>query len=64
MRKRLNPSQSPRLWRWALALVAGGLVALGYGAPWFWLGPLWALSLEGVDALAQRKRGPAWGPHR
>lgn len=66
MRERLNPSQSPRLWRWALALVVGGLVALGYGALWFWLGPLWPPPLGpllgGSGRLGPREKGARLGP--
>jgi len=35
--------------RWAIGALAGVVLALTYGLPWFFVGPVWAIILTLMD---------------
>ncbi|MCS6867194.1 hypothetical protein [Thermus sp.] len=44
-----------RLRRWIAGSGLGLVLALAYGPPWFFVGPLWALLLDWMDATTRRR---------
>ena len=37
------------IWRWIIGASAGVVLALTYGLPWFFVGPVWAALLTLMD---------------